>query len=177
MTQASSRHSVATLDAGHPSSDLSSLEPRLPGLDARPERPGAESGDRDSLIDHLRDALASRSPLVREIAEEGLRSWPADPELLLLAALAALAMDLPERALSLLKRYGKRYVPGKPVTLLTGLALAQQRRFTHAWTMLHAAGLDNDRAALAWFVGDTVMAGARRLLQAPPAAGTDHSFQ
>ena len=72
------------------------------------------------MIDHLRDALASRSPLVREIAEEGLRSWPADPELLLLSALAALAMDLPERALSLLKRYGKRYVPGKPVTLLMG---------------------------------------------------------
>jgi len=158
MTQASSRHSVATLDAGHPSSDLSSLEPRVPGLDARPERPGAESGARDSLIDHLRDAPASRSPLVREIAEEGLRSWPADPELLLLSALAALAMDLPERALSLLKRYGKRYVPGKPVTLLMGLALAQQKRFTHAWTMLHAAGLDSDRAALAWFVGDTVMA-------------------
>ena len=82
---------------------------------------------RDSLIDHLRDALASRSPLVREIAEEGLRSWPADPELLLLAALAALAMDLPERALSLLKRYGKRYVPGKPVTLLMALALASAK--------------------------------------------------
>ena len=109
-------------------------------------------------MDRLRDALACRSPQAREVAEEGLRFWPADPDLLLLAALAALAIDLPERALSLLKRYGKRYVPGKPVTLLTGLALAQQRRFTHAWTMLHAAGLDNDRAALAWFVGDTVMA-------------------
>ena len=94
---------------------------------------------------------------MRELAEEGLRFWPADPELLLLAALAALAIDLPERALKLLKRYGKRYVPGKPVTLLMALALAQQRRFTHAWTMLHAAGLDNDRTALAWFVGDTVM--------------------
>jgi superfamily II DNA or RNA helicase len=95
---------------------------------------------------------------VREVAEEGLRFWPADPELLLLAALAALAIDLPERALILLKRYGKRYVPGKPVTLLMALALAQQRRFTHAWTTLHAAGLDNDRTALAWFVGDMVMA-------------------
>jgi len=130
----------------------------MPGLDARPERPDANSGNRDSWIDRLRDALASRPSQAREVAEEGLRFCPADPELLLLASLAALAMDLPERALSLLKRYGKRYVPGKPVTLLMSLALAQQGRFTHAWTMLHAAGLDNDRAALAWFVGDAVMA-------------------
>jgi superfamily II DNA or RNA helicase len=158
MTQASSRHSIATLDAGHPSSDVPCPQSHVPGLDARPERPGAESEARDRWMDSLRDALASRSPQAREVAEHGLRFWPADPELLLLAALAALATDLPERALSLLKRYGKRYVPGKPVTLLMGLALAQQRRFTHAWTMLHAAGLDNDRAALAWFVGDTVMA-------------------
>ncbi len=78
--------------------------------------------------------------------------------MLLLAALTALAANLPERALALLKRYGKRYVPGKAVTLLSALALGQQQQFTRAWTMLHAAGLDTDRAALAWFVGDTVMA-------------------
>ena len=158
MTRASSRHSAATLDTGHPSSDVPCFQPYVPGLAAHPERPCAETGGRAWWIERLRDALASRSPQVREVAEEGLRFWPADPELLLLAALAALALDLPERALILLKRYGKRYVPGKPVTLLMALALAQQRRFTHAWTTLHAAGLDNDRAALAWFVGDTVMA-------------------
>jgi len=78
--------------------------------------------------------------------------------MLLLAALSALAGNLPERALLLLKRYGKRYVPGKPVTLLTALAPGQQQQFTRAWTMLHAAELDTDRAALAWFVGDPVMA-------------------
>jgi hypothetical protein len=78
--------------------------------------------------------------------------------MLLLAALTALAANLPERALALLKRYGKRYVPGKAVTLLTALALGQQLKFIQAWTMLHAVGLDTDRAALAWFVGDTVMA-------------------
>jgi superfamily II DNA or RNA helicase len=78
--------------------------------------------------------------------------------MLLLAALTALAGNLPERALALLKRYGKRYVPGKAVTLLTALAFGQQQHFTRAWTMLHAAELDTDRAALAWFVGDRVMA-------------------
>jgi superfamily II DNA or RNA helicase len=158
MTRASSRHSAATLDTGHPSSDVPCFQPYVPGLAAHPERPCAETGGRAWWIERLRDALASRSPQVREVAEEGLRFWPADPELLLLAALAALALDLPERALILLKRYGKRYVPGKPVTLLMALALAQQRRFTHAWTTLHAAGLDNDRTALAWFVGEMVMA-------------------
>ncbi len=77
--------------------------------------------------------------------------------MLLLTALAALAVGSPERALSLLKRYGKRYVPGLPVTLLTGLAMAQQGNLTGAWQTLHAARLDTDRAAIAWFVGDAIM--------------------
>ena len=61
------------------------------------------------------------------------RVWPASPEQLLLATLAALAVTLPERALVLLKRYGKRYGPGKPAVLLTVLALAQQGQATRAW--------------------------------------------
>ena len=67
---------------------------------------------------------------------------PRDPELLLLAALAAMAASQPERALALLKRYQKRFAPGKPITLLTALALAQQRQFRRAWTMLEAEGLE-----------------------------------
>ena len=77
--------------------------------------------------------------------------------MLLLAALTSLAGHRPERALALLKRYGKRYVPGKPVTLLTALACAQQGHAARAWTMLEADHLHTDRAALAWFVGDGVM--------------------
>ena len=72
------------------------------------------------MIDNLRLALASGSPQALEVAEEGLRTWPSDPEMLLLAALTALAGNLPERALALLKRYGKRYVPGKAVTSAHG---------------------------------------------------------
>ena len=45
----------------------------------------------DDGIDRLRDALAAGSPQVREVSEEALRFWPVDPELLLLAALAAAA--------------------------------------------------------------------------------------
>ena len=86
-----------------------------------------------------------------------LRTWPVDPELLLLAALTALASGQPERALALLKRYGKRHTPGKPVTLLTALALAQQGKPDQAWALLQAAQLETDRAAIGWFVGDDVM--------------------
>ena len=105
----------------------------------------------------VRQALAERSPQAREVAEEALRAWPASQELLLLAALAALAEVRPERALVLLKRYAKRYGPGKPAVLLTALALAQQGQPTRAWAMLQEATLHTGRAALPWFVGDDVM--------------------
>jgi superfamily II DNA or RNA helicase len=129
----------------------------LPSIDRRPDQPAAEPPGQDVWTGRLRAALAARSSQAFEIAKEGLRALPTDPELLLLAALTALAGQLPEPALSLLKRYGKRYVPGKPVTLLTSLALAQQGQFARAWTMLQAEYLDTDRAALAWFVGDEIM--------------------
>ena len=105
----------------------------------------------------MRLALEERSPAVLDGAEQALRAWPADPEMLLLAALAALCVKQPARALVLLKRYGKRYVPGRPVTLLAALAIAQQAQFAAAWTMLQADGLTTDRAARAWFVGGVGM--------------------
>ena len=92
--------------------------------------------------ERLRDALAGRSPDTRGVAEQAVRACPTDPELLLLAALAAMAASQPERALALLKRYQKRFAPGKPIALLTALALAQQRQFSRAWTMLGAEGLE-----------------------------------
>ncbi|MGI4939714.1 MAG: SNF2-related protein, partial [Janthinobacterium lividum] len=130
-----------------------------PSFDPLPNDLAAATGDQgqELSIDRLRHALAARSPQARDIAEEALRIWPASPELLLLAALAALAVMMPERALVLLKRYGKRYHPGKPVALLTALSLAQQGQATRAWAMLQEAGLHTPRAALAWFVGDDVM--------------------
>ncbi len=130
----------------------------LPGLGPLPDDVPAEAGDQGEgiWVGRLRQALADRSPQVRDIAEEALRAWPASRELLLLAALAALAEALPERALVLLKRYGKRHGPGKPAILLTGLALAQQGQSTRAWAMLRDARLHTGRAALPWFVGDDV---------------------
>ncbi|MDA8247872.1 MAG: DEAD/DEAH box helicase, partial [Rhodospirillales bacterium] len=157
MTQASSRSGVAATRMSQ-SPRAPAAQAPLPGLDAQPDRPGADPPGREFWIGRVRSALAERSSHAQAFAEEGLRAWPADPELLLLAALTALAAGLPERALALLKRYGKRYVPGKPVALLTALAIAQQGQFARAWTTLHAEGLETDRAARSWFVGDDVMA-------------------
>ncbi len=170
-------------------SDASSRAPGgqavLPLIDPRPEQSATEPAGRDFWIGRVRQALAARSSQAVEFADDGLRACPADPELLLLAALTALAARQPERALALLKRYGKRYVAGKPVTLLTGLALAQQGHFARAWAILQAKQLDTDRAALGWFVGDDVMQAwlfaslrdirlerlrAQRLTQTPPRA-------
>jgi superfamily II DNA or RNA helicase len=128
----------------------------LPLVDPRLDAPAEPAGP-DFWIARVREALAARSSQAVEFADEGLRAWPADPALLLLAALTALTVRQPERALALLKRYGKRFVPGKPVALLTALALGQQRHFALAWAMLEAEQLDADRAALQWFVGDDVM--------------------
>ena len=138
--------------------------PRARGAQAvltRPNPPGDQPSKprrREFWVRRLRDALAARSSQAFDVAEEGLRLWPADPEILMLAALTALAGNQPERALALLKRHGKRYVPGKAVTLLTALALGQQGHFAQAATMLRGAHLNTDHAALAWFVGDAVMA-------------------
>lgn len=78
--------------------------------------------------------------------------------LLLLGALTATASGEPERSLALLKRYNKRYVSGKAVTLLTALALGEQAKYMEAHALLRAEKLDNDSAALDRFVGEEVMA-------------------
>jgi superfamily II DNA or RNA helicase len=129
----------------------------LPGLETGATEPAGERAGRNIWIGRLRDALAEQSPQAHQLAEEGVQAWPTDPEVLMLAALASLAGRRPERALALLKRYGKRYVQGRPVVLLAALAHAQQGQFAHAWTMLEASHLDTGRAALAWFIGDGIM--------------------
>ena len=105
----------------------------------------------------MRVALAQRTAEAVQVAEDALHAWPSDAEILLLAALTALAANQPDRALRLLKRYGKRYVPGKLLTMLMGLTLAQKGQFAQAWTVLSAEGLTTDRAAHTWFIGNTVM--------------------
>ena len=126
-------------------------------IDPGPEDESLDGADPGLWVERLRDAMAERSPDARGVAEQAVRACPTDPELLLLAALAAMAASQPERALALLKRYQKRFAPGKPITLLTALALAQQRQFRRAWTMLETEGLESYPAAARWFVGADVM--------------------
>jgi hypothetical protein len=111
----------------------------------------------DLWIGRLRGALTVRSPEASGIAEQAVRACPGQPELLLLAALAAMAAHQPDRALAFLKRYQKRFVPGKPTTLLTALALAVQGQFSRAWTLLEAEGMETYPAASQWFVGANAM--------------------
>jgi predicted Zn-dependent protease len=73
-----------------------------------PEAPTAHQGDSTIWAARLRAVLAERRETAAEIAEEALRSCPGDPQLLLLAALAALLTGLPGRALVYLKRFHKR---------------------------------------------------------------------
>lgn len=129
-----------------------------PVPDPLPDRPIAEPASQADWTCVLRDVLAARSSDAVDLAEEALRAWPTDPEILLLAALTALAGNLPDRALRLLKRYGKRYVAGNGMTLLTGLALAQQGQFARAWATLEPEQLHTDRMAAVWFIGDERMA-------------------
>jgi len=157
MSQQSSRAAVDAANARHIPSRSAAAIGLLDGVDPPLGQPARETGGCDDWVGRVRAALGQRSPDALTVAEQGLRHCPTDPEMLLLSALAALAVGSPERALSLLKRYGKRYVPGRPVTLLTSLAMAQQGNLTGAWQMLHAARLDTDRAAIAWFVGDAIM--------------------
>ena len=131
--------------------------PRVPAIDYAPETATSDREDRDFWLRRLRGALAQRSNRSLEIAERALSACPIDPELLLLGALTATASGKPERALALLKRYARRYVPNKQATLLTALAMGHQRRYAEALAMLRAEKLDTDRAALACFVGDQVM--------------------
>ena len=91
--------------------------------------PASELPDPTLWGDRVRDALAQRSDTALNIAEDAVRACPGEFELLLLAALAALAAGQPVRAHVFLKRHQKRYVPGKAVSLLTALGYAQQRQF------------------------------------------------
>ncbi|WP_428391164.1 DEAD/DEAH box helicase [Lichenicoccus sp.] len=121
------------------------------------DQPGFADG-RDFRVGQVRAALAQRSGQSGEIAAEALLSWPHDAELLLLAALAELAHELPDRAQALLKRFAKGYgAANKAAALLAALALGQQGKHTQAWMLLEANGLRTDTVAISWFVGDDIM--------------------
>jgi superfamily II DNA or RNA helicase len=133
-------------------------QPLLPGVAELPKVPSPKESIRASWLNRLYPALADLSPDALRIAEAALQACPADPALLLLAALAAVVAGQPERAISFLKRHERKYEAGNEVTLLTALALARQGYTARARSLLERDGLLDIQTALRWFVGRRAMA-------------------
>jgi hypothetical protein len=110
-------------------------------------------------VEQLGRALTTLSPESLCVAEAALRDHPADSGLLMLAALAALVAEQPDRAIGFLKRFERRYETGKASALLTALALARQGYTARAATLLERDNLLDPYEAMRWFVGGRGMAG------------------
>ena len=131
----------------------------LPGLGDEPEGKHPASSARADWMEQLGRALTNLTPDSLRIAEAALRDHPADSGLLLLAALAALVADQPDRAMAFLKRFERRYETGKAATLLTALALARQGYTARAATLLERDHLLDPYEAMRCFIGGRGMAG------------------
>ncbi|MDW7712277.1 MAG: SNF2-related protein [Deferrisomatales bacterium] len=102
-------------------------------------------------IQGILDRGVSPEPLA--VAEEALREEPTDPELIHLAALAALVAGKPDRCLRYLKRLEKRYQPLPCDHLLRALVLVRQGLPEQARKVLERHGLADARSALREFRG------------------------
>ena len=100
----------------------------------------------------------SRPKLLR-IAEAAVRARPADPALLLMAALAGLLASQPDRSISYLKRFERKFETDNAVTLLMAFALARQGYTARAWTLLERNRLHIPNEAMSWFIGGYPMSG------------------
>lgn len=108
----------------------------LPGLDDREEQPDPGTLTPDEWLDRIVPVLAELSPAALPLAETALRAMPSDPALLVAVALAALVARQPDRTITVLKRFERRYEADEVTTLLTALALGQQGYMAHARTLL-----------------------------------------
>ena len=140
----------------HPAGDEGPLLPLWEGADAHPGEP-AVATDHALWLERMLDALEKFSGEATLLAADALRALPTDPLILLMAALTELAAGQPDRALTLLKRFHKRYEPGATSVLLTALALGQQKRFGQAHAMLQESGLTSLAAIRPWFPGQGMM--------------------
>jgi predicted Zn-dependent protease len=62
--------------------------------------------------------LVDLSPESLRIAEAAVRARPADPALLLMAALAGLLASQPDRSISYLKRFERKFETDEPLAKL-----------------------------------------------------------
>jgi len=105
----------------------------------------------------LRQACYPNNPRLPELAEQAVRECPHDPDVLYLAAVAALLTERPGRCVRYLQRYDKYYYSDEHTDLLRALAMAQQGQMTGALALLRGAGLISPEQALYWFTGNLLL--------------------
>src|SRR5947209_3259858 len=95
----------------------------------------------DSLKRYLLARIVRRDGELLDEAQAALQSYPSDPELLLMAALAALFAERPELGLRYEHRFSKRYRAIEAEGhLLRAIALAQAERWAQAAQILKQHG-------------------------------------
>ncbi len=101
----------------------------------------AMTDDLDGLKRHLLERLDRRDGEALGEAQAALQSHPSDPELLLMATLAALFAERPELTLRYEHRFSKRFRPIEAEgALLRAIALAQQERWAQAAQVMKQHG-------------------------------------
>src|ERR1700677_5141940 len=105
--------------------------------------PFAESPVDSNEFRALASALSdpSRTDGLLELADRAERAFPGDGAVIFAAASAALLGGRHDKATVYLKRYAKRYTPGKTYYLLSALALAAQKSMFAARTLLERHNL------------------------------------
>jgi len=110
--------------------------------------------DAATWADSLNQAFALRAAHLQELAEQAVREWPREHEILYLAAVAALLEENPERCLRHLKRIRRDYVVDNRHHLLRAIALAQQGVMVGARELLRKVGVRDPEQGIDWFLAD-----------------------
>ncbi|MDX1656392.1 MAG: hypothetical protein R3310_14380, partial [Candidatus Competibacteraceae bacterium] len=76
-------------------------------------RSSATQRSPEEWVEAIQEAFARQAPPL-ELADQAIRQYPDESQLLYLAVVAALVEQKPERALRLQKRMGKRFILGPP---------------------------------------------------------------
>ena len=109
----------------------------------------------DTWKRHLRERIVRRDDGMLNEAQAALQSYPSDPELLLMAALAALFAGRPELSLRYEHRFSKRFVPLEAEGhLLRAIALAQAERWAQAAQILKRHGYGKLHSSFLYLPGD-----------------------
>jgi superfamily II DNA or RNA helicase len=92
----------------------------------------------------IRQHVISRADEPLRAVVPALKEYPKDPELLLLAAIAALMEERPDQSLVYQKRYEKHFVPHPGLYFLQAIATAQKGYWSQAARILNRHKLNSD---------------------------------